>query len=233
MESKGLIYYSDNRHDPLIVSAVQKQIKKGYGDMDIVSVSLKPIDFGRNFVFNGERSKLTQAKEILMALENSTSDIIFFCETDVLYHPSHFQFTPTKKDVYYYNDNKWRVDFETGQALFYHCAQVSGLCCYRELALEHYRTRVARIEKEGKYDNRIGYEPGLHKFPRGIDSYGYEIWDTEFPNIDIRHRNCYTANRWTQEEFRDKNTCLGWTMSDTVPYWGKVKPDFKKLLKEI
>ena len=230
---KGIIYYSDNRHDELIVSACQKQIKKGCNGNEIISVSLKPIDFGKNIVLNAERSKLTQAKQILLALENSTSDIIFFCETDVLYHPSHFKFTPPSKDVFYYNDNKWRVDFETGQALFYHCAQVSGLCCYRELALEHYRTRVARIEKEGKYDNKIGYEPGLHKFPRGIDNVGYEMWFSEFPNIDIRHKNCYTSNRWTQAEFRDKNTCLGWTMADEVPFWGVTKGRFKEILRGI
>jgi glycosyltransferase involved in cell wall biosynthesis len=231
--SKGIIYYSDNRHDELIVSACQKQIKKGCNGNEIVSVSLKPIDFGKNIVLNAERSKLTQAKQILLALENSTSDIIFFCETDVLYHPSHFEFTPPRKDIFYYNDNKWRVDFETGQALFYHCAQVSGLCVYRELALEHYRKRVARIEAEGRYDNKIGYEPGLHKFPRGIDNACYEMWNSEFPNIDIRHRNCYTSSRWTQEEFRDKSTCQGWKMADEVPWWGVTKNRFKEILKGI
>jgi glycosyltransferase involved in cell wall biosynthesis len=231
--SKGIIYYTDNRHDPVILSAAQRQIKSCCDGMPIVSVSLQPIEFGRNIVFQGERGVLTQAKQILIALENSTSDIIFFCESDVLYHPSHFNFTPPRKDVFYYNDNKWKVDYNTGQALFYHCAQVSGLCAYRDLLLEHYRKRIARIEKEGVYDHKIGYEPGAHQFPRGIDEYTYEMWNSEFPNIDIRHNRTMTANRWSQDQFRDKNTCLGWQMSDEVPFWGKTKDNFQNILKEI
>lgn len=233
LPQKGIIYYTDNRHDPLILSAVQKQIKSCCDGMPIVSVSLAPIDFGKNIVFQGERGVLTQAKQILTALENSTADIIFFCESDVLYHKSHFDFVPPRKDKFYYNDNKWKVDFNTGQALFYHCAQVSGLCAYRDLLLEHYHKRVQRIEREGKYDHNIGYEPGAHQYPRGIDNYGFELWNSEFPNLDIRHNKTMTANRWSQDQFRDKNTCLGWTMADEVPFWGKTKGRLQEILKEI
>jgi hypothetical protein len=136
---------------------------------------------------------------------------------------------PPRKDVFYYNDNKWKVDFNTGQALFYHCAQVSGLCAYRELLLEHYRKRVARIEKDG-YDHKIGYEPGVHQFPRGIDNFGFELWNSEFPNIDIRHNKTMTANRWSRDQFRDKNSCLGWQMADEIPFWGVTKGRMQEIL---
>jgi len=232
--TKGIIYYTDCLADPLILSSVQKQIKACCNGHDLVSVSLnKPIDFGRNFVFQGERGAIAQAKQILMALENSTADIIYFCESDVLYHKSHFDFIPERTDMFYYNDNKWKVDFISGQALFYHCAQVSGLCACRSLLLDHYRKRIARMEAEGGYDHKIGYEPGAHQYPRGIDDRTYELWNSEFPNIDIRHSKTLTANRWSQDKFRDKNTCLGWTMADEVPGWGRTKDRFQEILKEI
>ncbi|MCX6702003.1 MAG: hypothetical protein NTX96_02285 [Candidatus Zambryskibacteria bacterium] len=164
-------------------------------------------------------------KQILAGLEKSKSDIIFFAEHDVLYHPSHFKFTPSRKDIFYYNENRWRVDFKTGQALFFYCPSTSGLCAYRDLLVEYYRNRVAKIEKEG-YDHKEGYEPGLK-------TKTLEKWMSEYPNIDIRHGHNLTQSRWTQEEFRDKSTCLGWTMADEVPGWGVTKGRFEDMLKEI
>jgi glycosyltransferase involved in cell wall biosynthesis len=224
--TKGLIYYTDNQCDELIATAVRKQIKTCCNGHQLVSVSLKPVpDFGENIVLPLERSRLTMFKQILTALESSKSDVIFFCEADVLYHPSHFDFTPTRKDIFYYNDNKWKVDANSGQALFYHCAQVSGLCAYRELLLDHYRKRVEIVEKNG-YDHNMGYEPGTH-------TKQFELWNSEVPNIDIRHGHNLTKNRWSQDQFRNKNSCLGWTMADEVPGWGITKGRMNEILTGI
>jgi hypothetical protein len=223
--TKGIIYYTDNQLDEKIMSAVQRQLKICCNGHKLVSISLKPIDFGENIVFNAERGRLTMFKQILAGLEACKTDIVFFCEHDVLYHPSHFDFTPTRKDIFYYNDNKWKVDAVSGQALFYHCAQVSGLCAYRDLLIKHYRGRVDIVEREG-YNHRMGYEPGTHTGQ-------FELWNSEQPNIDIRHNNCMTKNRWSQSQFRDKSTCLGWKMADEVPYWGKTKGRMNELLVGI
>ena len=56
---------------------------------------------------------------------------------------------------------------------------------------------------------------------------------SKFPNIDIRHGHNLTQSRWTQEEFRDKSTCLGWTMADEVPGWGVTKGRFGDILNKI
>jgi hypothetical protein len=79
----------------------------------------------------------------------------------------------------------------------------------------------------------IGYEPGAHKTPRGIDDYSREMWMSAYPNIDIRHKRTLTANRWTKEEFRDKKTCLGWTMADEVPGWGITKDRMDSFLSDV
>jgi hypothetical protein len=221
--TKGIIYYTDNRCDEIILTAVEKQLESC--GLPIVSVSLEPINFGKNIVFDGKRSRLTMFKQILAGLENSQSDVIFFAEHDVLYHPSHFEFTPPKKDVFYYNENRWRVDLKTGQALFYLCPSTSGLCAYRDLLIEYYRNRVAKIEKEG-YDHKEGYEPGLQNNT-------LETWMSKYPNIDIRHGYNLTQSRWREEEFKDKNTCRGWTMADEVPGWGVTKGRFKNILISI
>jgi hypothetical protein len=223
--SVGIIYYTDNRLDESLTNVVRKYIKAGSNGCKIVSTSLKPIDFGDlNIVLPLERSVLTMFKQILTALEAVKTDIVFFCEHDVIYHSSHFKFRPARKDIFYYNDNKWRVDYKTGQALFYHCAQVSGLCAYRDLLLEHYRSQVTKVEKDG-WQHR-GYEPGTH-------SGRFELWNSELPNLDIRHNKTLTTNRWSQDKFRDKNSCLGWQMADEVPFWGKTKGRINELLAGI
>ena len=46
--TKGIIYYTDNRLDEPIFSAVQREILKA--GLPVVSCSLKPVSFGKNVV---------------------------------------------------------------------------------------------------------------------------------------------------------------------------------------
>lgn len=228
--SKGIVYYTDNRLDPVIAEKVQEQLKKA--GLPIVSVSLKPINFGENVVLPLERGHLTMFKQILAGLEKSTADIIYFCEHDVLYHPSHFDFTPPRKDVYYYNENIWKVDASDGKALFYYAKQTGELCAYRELLIQHYKERIRRVEAEG-FSRRMGFEPGTHSPPNGVDHFKAEAFWSEVPNVDIRHGKNLTASRWSQEEFRSQRSCKGWKLTDSVPCWGKTKDRFDEFLREI
>jgi glycosyltransferase involved in cell wall biosynthesis len=230
--TKGIVYYTDNLCDEKILEVGQRNLRHICSDFDIVSVSLKPMKFGRNFVMPLERGILTMFKQILKGLEESKADIVYLCEHDMIYHPSHFDFVPSKKDVYYYNENTWKVDAKSGQALFYYCKQTSGCCAYRELLVEHYRKRVARVEESG-YDRNMGFEAGTHSFPRGVDNYKAEKYFSEIPNIDIRHGTNLTRSRWRQDQFRNQKSCLGWTMADEVPGWGRTKDRFDEFLKTI
>jgi hypothetical protein len=230
---KGIVYYTDNRLDEKIAKAAQRQLIRAANGIPIVSVSLKPIDFGINIVIPFERGHLTMFQQQLIGIELSDCDVIFFAEHDMLYHPSHFEFTPPRKDVYYFNENTYKVDALTGQALFYYTKQVSGCCSDRQLLLEHYRKRIERFKKDGKYDRNIGFEPGAHSYPRGIDMVKSERWMSKVPNIDIRHNFNLTKSRWSQDEFRNKNTCLGWIMTDEVPGWGITKGRMDEFLNKI
>jgi hypothetical protein len=218
----GLVYYTDNRIDPAIMAACQRQIEHCRNGHELVSVSLKPIDFGRNIVVDAERSILTMYRQILMGLEASTTDIVFLAEHDVLYHKTHFDFTPPRKDVFYYDGNFWVVDAKTGHALTHVWRSTSGLCAYRELLLEHYHKRVQRVEREG-YNVRIGHEPGTHNRPERIDDYGHEMWRAEYPSIDIRHGQNLTPAKWTKESFRNQRYTEGWQEAEEVPGWGTYK----------
>lgn len=220
---KGIIYYTDNAIDPVLMKAVQAQLTKT--GLPIVSASLQPIDFGKNIHLPLERGYLTMFKQILAALEASDADVIFFCEHDVLYHPSHFDFTPTKKDVYFYNVNVWKVDIETGHAMRTDdMKQLSGMCAYRDILVKHYRERVRRVELEG-FSLNMGFEPGTHGRAERVDDLKAESWSSELPNVDIRHDKNLTKTRWKKEEFRNARYTMGWQEAEEVPGWGRINKD--------
>lgn len=211
---KSIIYYTCNIHQAEIDELCRSQLAKA--GLPIVSVSLnKNLNFGDiKLQIEGQRSPLTMHKQIVMGLEASLADYIFLAESDVLYHPSHFDFTPTRDDVFYFNTNVWKLRWEDG-----HCVrtdnsqQLSGMCGSRQLLLDFFKKRVAEIERDGF--NRH-YEP-----PESIR----ENYQSDTPNIDIRHDNNITLSKWSVNDFRNKKYAQGWTEADEVPGW-----DMKQLV---
>ena len=229
--TKGCVYYTDNQCEERILIVAREQLKKM--GLPIVSVSQFPINFGnKNIVMNLNRSHLTMFKQILAGLEAIDTDIVFLTEHDLIYHPSHFDFTVPKKDVFYYNEHTYKLNAKDGQGLFYYTKQTSGVCAYRDLLLEHYRNRVKIVEEHG-FTRKMGFEPGTHKPPRGIDNYGCERYMSEYPNVDIRHRANLTSNRFKKEQFRSQRSIKGWKLVDEIPGWGITKDRFDDFLFEV
>lgn len=206
--TKGIIYFTDNRLDPKIMKMCQDQLVKT--GLPIVSASLQPIDFGKNLVLPLERGWHTYFKQILAALEASSADMIFFCEHDVLYPQSHFDFTPPTKIKFYYNQNwvkvRWPYD---GTGVSWDADQVSGLCCDRKLAIEFYKEKVATFDKES-FDRK--FEPGS-----GINS---EVWRSAESYVDIRQEYAQTKNKWSINDFRNKLTAVNFKETK-CPEWAK------------
>ncbi|OEU68444.1 MAG: hypothetical protein BBJ57_02445 [Desulfobacterales bacterium PC51MH44] len=224
----GIIFYTDNRIQEPIRSAVRNTIKAP--DLPIISCSLKPINFGDNIVVKGKRSYPMMIKQILTALENSNTKYVFFCEHDVLYHPSHFDFTPETDEKYYYNINNWRWDYPNNRAIQYDgLTSLSMMCCNRKLAIRHYQLRTKLIKEQGlekirsrepRWARRFGYEPGTKPKRRGgVSNEISETWRSEFPNIDIRHKRTFSNPKTTLDSFR--HPPLNWkevTLNE-IPYW--------------
>lgn len=216
--TKGIIYYTDNQVPFKLGHLCRSHILKA--GLPIVSASLKPMNFGKNIVLGIPRGYVAYHKQILAALEASTADIIFFCEHDVFYHPTHFEFTPPKKDVYYYNFNWWRVRCTDGHSIHYDTHQVNFIVAYRDLLIAHYKEKVKRIEATG-FDMAMGFEPGCNSRKERIDDIKAERFDSAFPNLDLRYGGNLTKSRWNKEEFRNQNSCQNWkeTTVDKIDGW--------------
>lgn len=207
VKKKGIIYYTDNRLDEQIAQMCRQQLLKV--NIPIVSVSLQPIAFGKNIHLPLERGIETYFKQIITALENSDAEVIYFCEHDVMYHPSHFEFTPPSLDKFYYNHNWWKIRVENDFAVHWDADQVSGLVCYRELALEHYKNVLANFQRE-TFNRK--YEPGS-----GINS---ESFLSREPLVDIRVSTALTKSKWSLGDFRDKSTAKNF-QEGAIPVWAK------------
>jgi hypothetical protein len=212
-KNRGVIYYSDNRLDKSSINIESRKSILASG-LPIVSCTLKPIDFGKNIVLeNMERSYPTMVDQILTALKALDTKYVFFCEHDVLYHPSHFDFTPPRDDIYYYNVNNFRWWFGHDMAISYDgLTSLSSLCCNRELAIKHYELRKRVIEEMGldkvrsrepRWARRFGYEPGTkRKGNGGFTDETHIKRRSEFPNIDIRHYGTFSRPKIALHEFK-------------------------------
>lgn len=186
---------------------------------------------GYSWKYQG-RSPLMMFRQILAGLEALTTDVAFLIEHDVLYHPSHFQFTPPNREQVFYNEHVYKVRASDGHALRYWCNQTSGLCADRKLLVEHYRKRVDLVEMHG-YSSAMGYEPGTHRREGRVDDLTCASWRSEFPNIDIRHDNNLSPSRWRKEQFRNQRYTDGWLETDDVPGWGQTGGRFREFLADL
>jgi hypothetical protein len=231
--NKGILYYTDNRLNGIkalgreVFPWAQKLIKRS--GLPITSVSLKPIDFGKNIVLNLKPNVVTMTKQILAGLEAMTEDVVFFAEHDILYHPSHYDFTPTDKNTFYFNSHGWKWDYRSKRAV-YHDKMVGlyGLCAYRDKLLEHYARRLDIIYARG-YDKEvsrnprwmrvIGYEPGKPTRNGGISNDRLEQWRSKYPNINVRHRRTVTPKKMDLRDFIHKPTVWKESEVDKIDGW--------------
>ena len=227
--SRGIIFYTDNQLDETIAAPVRERLSaiSRERSLPITSASLKRMSFGvKNVYFHShQRGHKTMFKQILGALENSRADVVFFCEHDVLYDASHFEFVPPRRDTFYYNTNVWQRRHTDGHAVYWLCRKLSQMCCYRTLALEHYRRKLALVEANGGvYDAHLGFEPGTRaRAQGGVDDSPHGDWRSAVPNIDIRHGSNLSKSKWSPADFRDPANCIDWLEADSVPGWEGVE----------
>jgi len=218
--TSGIVFYTDNRIEDGLAESVRRHIL--LADLPISSVSLRPISFGNNIVLNLERSYLTMFKQILAGLEAMETDLIFLTEHDVIYSKEHFEFTPPRRDIFYYNKNCWQVRQTDGHAVYWDAKRVSQILGYRDLFLQHYRERIRKVEETG-FSRRMGFEPGTHGRPERVDDLKSEFFETKIPNLDIRHKFNLTSSRWSPDKFRNKPKNWKEGHVNKLPGWEDLK----------
>ena len=197
-----IVFYTDNKLDPKLAKQVRKQIKKCAGPIPIISVSQQPIrHFGKNICVGDKPQTYQSAYEQMLAGLKAAPEgsIIYLCEHDVFYHPSHFAFLPKDKDHAYFNINKYH--YALGMTSFLKASgrtSQSQCVAYRELLIKHCEDRL-EAWKEG---------------PTRLDIPWYSF-ESSRPNVDIRHGENLTMDKgsrlkWLQGKKRGIKNLPGW-----------------------
>ena len=136
MHNRTIIYYTSNREDPSFEEKIRANILKEKGDILVISVSQKPINFGTNIcVGDVGHSYLNAWRQMLIGVKAATTPYVVLAEADFLYPKDYFSFEPGGADAYRYG-NVWVV-FTYKYAWFFRKAYSEGAqVCKREYVIK-------------------------------------------------------------------------------------------------
>ena len=200
---KELLYYTDNTLDGTKLCATVQILLKSM-DIPIISVSHRPIDFGRNITYNGTRRQKAILEQIWLGLMQSKADMVYFVEHDCLYHPSHFDLVSDKLTY----DDHW---YRCSQYGFYSLNPIRAILlstCFGP-RLELIKGIASKLSYIYRYNSMRYVEPGFGTEDRLID---FNRTKASHPMICIRHGKNYGVSGLNHKaDFQD------------CPTWGNYK----------
>jgi hypothetical protein len=210
MDLKTIIYVSSNMEDPVFEEKTRKDLLEKSNGLPIVSVTQKPVNLGTNIcVGNVGASGFNFCRQVLKACEAAGTPYVVSAESDCLYSPDYFEFTPERLDIPYRNTNiyvqKYRQDFVCKKKMSTF-SQVIG----REFYIKRLRMLL---------DGQPEWDVQFKNFPKEIHKVLFEefaTWETKYPCISFK----------TGKGMRKHSNSDEVPVYD-LPYWGNIK-----LLKE-
>lgn len=181
--NKTIIYYSSGREDENLEMNVKRNILLNCGDIPIVSVTQKPTKFGHNIcVGDVGVSGFNMFRQVQIALSNVETDFVISAESDCLYPPDYFEYTPSRKDVCYRTSSlyvmpdKRRFYFHKKEGATH--AQVVGTEFYLKRLEELFKDAPQWSEEEKNFPKERGY---------GVDIFNdIEYYELENPIVQIK-----------------------------------------------
>lgn len=206
-----IIYCSSNREQPAFEQRIKDNILKNCGDIPIISVTQKPINFGKNICVGDDIgvSGFNFFRQSLIACEAANTQFVISAEADCLYPPDYFEFIPSTNDKCYRNSNLYVMAHK--RAIFW--KKEEGATHAQIINREFYIKRLKELFK-----NAPLWNAEEKNFPRErhhkVDVFNVneiEHYQTEKPVVQIK----------TSQSMRT------YTHSDrlnrySIPYWGNV-----------
>lgn len=98
-----ILYYTSNKEYEIFEDSIQQTLFNSIGSMPIISVSQKPINFGKNICIGDiGSSELNILKQLLIGAIHAKTRFVIPFESDMLCPPDFFDFVPTRDDTFYY-----------------------------------------------------------------------------------------------------------------------------------
>lgn len=216
MNDVTIVYYSANKEKPELEKLVTDNILKVSNGLPIISVTQKPMDFGRNICVGElpwcDKSAFTQ---LLTALREVKTTFAIATESDVLYPPEYFTFVPPTEDNAYRYDNVWILHAWHGprnKGLFWKkdFSEGAQMC-----GVKHWISRL-----ESVMDKFVDVGGGRIPTPRVFRSGKTYSWSGVAPVISLKTEQ--GLRKWTGVRSEDEAVT-------TLPYWGDATELRKKL----
>ena len=131
-----IIYYTSNREDEVFEGKIREKIAENCGNRPIISISQKPIDFGRNIcVGDIGVSDENVFKQMLIGCEAATTSFVTFAEADTLYPPDYFCYPASDVNKRYWFEPVY-VLYHNKDAYYLKGRSDCGHMAGRELAIK-------------------------------------------------------------------------------------------------
>lgn len=201
MINSTVVYYTSNTENEQFEKKIRDEIWKNKGDLPLISVSRKPIDFGTNVcVGDIPHCDLSAFKQLLTGLKEVKTQFAHAAESDALYPPEYFSFIPPTNDNVYRYKNVWVFWRWIGtfhKNLFWKKQYTEGAqCCGTKFWIESLEKLLKLLET-----NKIRAE-AFHTF----DLFN---WTAQNPVITIK----------TGNSLRNRTSTYN-ISTDVLPYWG-------------
>jgi hypothetical protein len=217
MTDLTLLYYSANALPEQSAANFRNELlKTTEGAFPIISVTQKPIDFGKNIcVGDIGQSYYNMYKQIHAGLQHTETKYVAMVDDDSLYNMEHFSYRPTSDDVFSYNKSMWFLD----KTIFWtkdHAGGFSSIAPTKFLR-DILGLRLTRFPEEPMPRNYQKYqwlEPG-HEEPLGFRAQKMEYFKTKTPLITL----CY----WDATSGWPKRRQRGTKVAEELEYWGNAQ----------
>lgn len=210
MRDLTIIYYTSNCEKPEFEERIRQTLLETIGDLPLISVSQKPINFGKNICVGdvGLSAQNAWRQFQIGAMEAKTK---FVCsgEDDVLYAPDFFDFIPPEENAWYIAHPMYVLWNLRGKKRAFGLKQQgseSAVIVGREYL-------IGMIEEllEGHGEGKWKKEPELHgSIPLLFKNANLKHFTTSVPSVTFK----------TEEDMHRRTFFKRGSITREIPYWG-------------
>ena len=220
-----IIYYTSNRISEFFANNIRKQILKAIGNIALISVSQKPIDFGKNIcVGNIGRSNYNIYKQALIGAKKAKTKYVAMCEDDVLYTPEHFTCYRPDDEHFAYNFNRWNIYTWSRPPIFSykHRIIMNQLIAPRELLVKALEERFKKYPTADTVPVKVWSEIGKYERHLGVTIQKTVEFNSPESNIMFSHSEALGyKGLGKKKKHGDKRV-------KELLYWGEAKKILEK-----
>lgn len=206
-----IIYCSSNKEMPEFEQRVRDNILKVCGDLPIISVTQKPIEFGTNICVGDDIgvSGFNFFRQSLIACHAAKTRFVISAEADCLYPEDYFQWVPDNDRKCYRNENL----FVLGQHRKYFFKKPGGATHAQIVGREFYIENLERCFEGEKMWDATQFNFPKEKFHAKYEDVfakkDIEFYMSENPVVQIK----------TSQSMRNYTSSIRDPIY-SLPYWG-------------